>query len=259
MSSTLQIVVIVVAAFFAGAINALAGGGTLLSYPALIWLGRDAIIANATSTVAIWPGTLASIFGYREQLKGTRKLMLMFITPSLIGGGIGAYLLLLTPSKLFAHLVPFLILGATLLRLSNDMIARWLKQTPDTVRSREWWIGAIIFQFIVGVYGGYFGAGIGIMMLAAFGLLGMRDIHKMNALKATCGLCMNGVASAYFIYKGRVIWSDALIMCVGAMAGGYSGAAAAQKLGRKFTNTAVIVIGFVMGIYLLLKSFGKTP
>src|SRR4051812_34032264 len=108
--TSFQITVIFVAAFFAGAVNAVAGGGTLISYPALIWIGRDAIIANATSTVALWPGTLASIFGYREQLKDTRKWLAMFIAPSLIGGALGAYLLLQTPSKLFAKIVPFLIL-----------------------------------------------------------------------------------------------------------------------------------------------------
>jgi uncharacterized membrane protein YfcA len=239
----------------AGAINAIAGGGTLISYPALIWIGREPIIANATSTVALWPGTLASIFGYREQLKGTRKYLTMFVAPSVIGGGVGAYLLLLTPSKLFAQMVPFLILGATLLRAMNEPIARWLKQTPDQPRSTEWWVGAIIFQFGVGIYGGYFGAGIGIMMLAAFGLLGMRDIHQMNGLKSTCGACMNGVAAAYFIYKGQVIWGDALIMLVGSIIGGYGGASMAQKLGRKFANRAVVTIGLVMGVYLLFEAF----
>ncbi|MDB6026801.1 MAG: hypothetical protein JWM68_3024 [Verrucomicrobiales bacterium] len=248
-------IVILISAVLAGAVNAVAGGGTLISYPALIWIGRDPIIANATSTVALWPGTLASIFGYRAQLADTRKYLAMFVAPSVLGGALGAFLLLQTPSKLFAQIVPFLILGATILRCLNDVIAKWLKQTPDMHRSREWWIGAIIFQFIVGIYGGYFGAGIGIMMLAAFGLLGMRDIHKMNALKATCGACMNGVAAAYFIYKGQVMWGDALIMLMGSIAGGYGGASMAQKLGRKFTNGAVIVIGLVMGLYLLVKAF----
>jgi uncharacterized membrane protein YfcA len=247
--------VLIISAILAGAINAVAGGGTLVSYPALIWLGYDTRIANATSTVALWPGTLASIFGYREQLSGTRKYLAMFVAPSFLGGALGAYLLLQTPSKLFGQIVPFLILGATVLRASNDVISRWLKQTPDMPRSREWWIGAIFFQFIVGVYGGYFGAGIGIMMLAAFGLLGMRDIHKMNALKATCGACINGIAAAYFIYKGQVFWRDALIMLIGSIAGGYGGASMAQKLGRKFTNGIVVVIGLVMGIYLLVKAF----
>ncbi len=248
-------IVIMISAVLAGAVNALAGGGTLISYPALIWIGRDPIVANATSTVALWPGTLASIFGYREQLKGTRKYLTMFVAPSVIGGGVGAYLLLKTDSKVFARLVPFLILGATALRALNGVIAAWLKQTPDMPRSREWWIGAIAFQFLVGVYGGYFGAGIGIMMLAAFGLLGMRDIHQMNGLKATCGACMNGVAALYFIYKGHVIWGDALIMLVGSVVGGYGGASMAQKIGRKFTNGAVVVIGLFMGIYLLWKAF----
>ncbi len=248
-----QDIVIFVAAFFAGTINAVAGGGTLISYPSLIWAGRDPIIANATSTVALWPGSLASMVGYRRELRGTRHWLVLFTLPSLIGGGLGAVLLLWTPSKVFAAIVPWLILGATALRAANAPLSRWLEHVPPHERSRAWWAGAIAFQFVVGLYGGYFGAGIGIMMLAAFGLLGLTDIHQMNGLKAFFALCINGVAAGYFIWRGAVDWHDALLMAVGAIAGGYGGASVARKLGRKFTNAAVVVIGVAMGVYLLLR------
>lgn len=248
-----QEIVIFVAAFFAGMVNAVAGGGTLLSYPALIWAGRDPIMANASSTVALWPGSLASMFGYRRDLAGTRHWLMLFTLPSLIGGGIGAVLLLLTPSKLFAAIVPWLILGATALRAANGPISQWIQHAPMHERSKAWWTGAIGFQFLVALYGGYFGAGIGIMMLAAFGLLGLTDIHQMNGLKSFFALCINGVAAAYFIVRGAVDWHDALIMGIGAIAGGWAGSSVAKKLGRRFTNIAVIVIGIAMGAYLLIR------
>ena len=248
--------ILFIAAFFAGTVNAVAGGGTLLSYPALIAIGRDPIIANATSTVALWPGSLASMFGYRRELQGTRRWLLLLTLPSLIGGGLGAVLLLITPSRVFAAIVPWLILGATALRAANGPIARWLEHAPAQERSRAWWAGAIAFQFVVGLYGGYFGAGIGIMMLAAFGLLGLTDIHQMNGMKSFFALCINGVAAAYFVGKGAVNWHDAILMAVGAIAGGYGGSSLARKVGRKFTNIAVVVIGVAMGVYLLLKQMG---
>jgi len=154
-------------------------------------------------------------------------------------------------------MVPWLIIGATLLRLANGPIARWLEHAPMHEHSRKWWAGAIAFQFIVALYGGYFGAGIGIMMLAAFGLLGLTDIHKMNGLKSFFALCINGIAAGYFVIRGAVYWPDALLMAIGAIAGGFFGSAVARKLGRTFTNIAVVVIGLTMGIYLLLRQMHR--
>lgn len=241
------------AAFAAGLINSIAGGGTLVSFPALLWLGRDPVLANATSTVALWPASLAGVYGFRRELKGGARLFLLFGVPSLLGGVLGAVLLLRTPSETFARLVPFLILFATLLLAAQEPISRKLGKAEDAGRTRAWWAGAVVFQFLVGVYGGYFGAGIGILMLAALGLLGFSDIHRMNALKNLLAICINGVAAVYFITSGAVIWSDVLVMTFAAIAGGYTGARLAYRLGRRFVRIAVIVIGLVMSVSLFFK------
>lgn len=245
--------VVAAAAFAAGLINSIAGGGTLVSFPALLWTGRDPVLANATSTVALWPASLAGVYGFRRELKGGARLFLLFGAPSLVGGVLGAVLLLRTPSEMFARLVPFLILFATLLLAVQEPISRKLGKSDDNTRSRAWWTGAVVFQFLVGVYGGYFGAGIGILMLAALGLLGFTDIHRMNALKNLLAICINGVAAVYFIASGAVIWSDVLLMTFAAIAGGYTGARLAYRLGRRFVRIAVIVIGLVMSVSLFFK------
>jgi len=249
------------AAFIAGMINSVAGGGTLVSFPTLIWLGRDTIVANATNTVALWPGALAGMIGFRRDIAGSRRWMLILGLPSLVGGLIGAILLLLTPSRIFGSLVPFLILFATLLFAFGDPIAKRLRPPSidpahtngDHQVGRGWWTGAAIFQFLVSVYGGYFGAGIGILMLAALGLLGLTDIHRMNGLKNFFASIINAIASAYFIWSGKVDWTDALIMALGATIGGFGGAGIARRMGRKFVRRVVIVIGFAMAISLLFR------
>ena len=241
------------AAFTAGLINSIAGGGTLVSFPALLWVGRDPILANATSTVALWPASLAGVYGFRRELKRGSRLILLFGVPSLLGGVLGAGLLLRTPSEILARLVAFLILFATLLLAVREPISRSLKKTEESEPTRAWWAGAVLFQFLVGVYGGYFGAGIGILMLAALGLLGFTDIHRMNALKNLLAICINGVAALWFIASGKVYWADVLLMTFAAIAGGYTGARLAYRLGRRFVRIAVIVIGLVMSISLFLK------
>lgn len=248
-------VVIAAAAFAAGLINSIAGGGTLVSFPALLWTGRDPVLANATSTVALWPASLAGVYGFRRELKGGTRTFLLFGAPSLAGGILGAALLLRTPSETFARLVPFLILFATLLLAAQEPISRRLRGDDDAPHepTRAWWAVAIVFQFLVGVYGGYFGAGIGILMLAALGLLGFTDIHRMNALKNLLAICINGVAAVYFIFSGAVIWSDVLVMTFAAVAGGYLGARLAYRLGRRFVRRAVIAVGLVMSVSLFIK------
>jgi uncharacterized membrane protein YfcA len=245
--------VVAAAAFAAGLINSIAGGGTLVSFPALLWTGRDPVLANATSTVALWPASLAGVYGFRREFEGGARLFLLFGAPSLLGGVLGAVLLLRTPSETFARLVPFLILFATLLLAAQEPISRKLGKEEGDRRTRAWWAGAAVFQFLVGVYGGYFGAGIGILMLAALGLLGFTDIHRMNALKNLLAICINGVAAVYFIASGAVIWSDVLVMTFAAIAGGYTGTRLAYRLGRRFVRIAVIVIGLVMSVSLFFK------
>jgi uncharacterized membrane protein YfcA len=248
--------VVAAAAFAAGLINSIAGGGTLVSFPALLWVGRDAVLANATSTVALLPASLAGVFGFRRELKGGARWVLLFGVPSLLGGVLGAVLLLQTPSAVFERLVPYLILFATLLIALQEPLARRLRGGEDVEAespSNTWRAGAVVFQFFVGVYGGYFGAGIGILMLAALGLLGFSDMHRMNALKNLLAVGINGIAAVYFIALGAVIWSDVLVMMFAAIAGGYAGSQLAYKLGRRFVRFVVIAIGLVMSVSLFFR------
>jgi uncharacterized membrane protein YfcA len=248
--------IIFLAAVAAGMINSVAGGGTLVSFPTLVWVGLDPIIANVTSTVALWPGSLGGMLGFRRELGESRRWMLVLGAPSVIGGLAGASLLLRTPSRTFSSIVPYLILFATLLFAAQEPITRALRphrHVGAQARGRRWWIGAMLFQFCVAVYGGYFGAGIGIMMLAALGLLGLTDIHQMNGLKNFFAVCINVIAAIYFIIWGAVNWPDALVMAAGAVTGGYGGAGLARRLGRPFVRRAVVVIGMAMAVSLLAR------
>lgn len=246
------------AAFVAGAINSVAGGGTLVSFPTLVWLGLPSVTANATSTVAIWPGSLAGMAGYRRELSKTSRRMLALVIPSFVGGVIGALLLRWTPPAIFDRLVPFLILFATVLFMAQQPVQRLLKGTgTHEEKSAAWLTGAMLFQFLVAVYGGYFGAGIGILMLAALSILGLTDIHEMNGLKNFFAVCINGIAALYFIWAKMVYWPDVLIMAIGAIAGGYGGAGAARRLGRTSVRRIVITIGFAMAFSLFVKAFLK--
>lgn len=254
--------VIFVAAFAAGVINSVAGGGTLISFPALVWSGVDPITANATNAVALWPGSLAGMFGFRRELGNARAWLLRLSVPSIIGGLLGAFLLLGTPKHVFAFLVPYLILFATILFAAQEPILRRFRRqvAPSADRqhsvgtSRVWWALGLLFQFAVAVYGGYFGAGIGILMLAALGLLGLTDIHQMNGLKNFLAATINGVASVYFVWSGAVTWPHTFIMAAAAIAGGLSGAGLARKLGRPFVRRLVVVIGLAMAVSLFLRS-----
>jgi len=246
--------VVFLAAFVAGAINSVAGGGTLLTFPSLIWVGLPSTIANATSTVAIWPGSLGGMWGYRRDLEGVPKSSYMLIGPSLVGGMVGAVLMVLTPTDVFDRLIPLLIVFATLLFMLQEPVQRLIKTTGNThAGSTNWLLGALVFQFFVSVYGGYFGAGIGILMLAAFGIMGFTDIHQMNGLKTFLALCINGVAAGYFIWNGMVSWPHTLVMAVGAIAGGVWGAGMARRIGPKGVRRIVIAVGFTMALSLLFR------
>jgi uncharacterized protein len=251
----LATVIILFAGIAAGAINSIAGGGTLISFPALLWIGRDAIVANATNTVAMWPGSLAGAIGFRRELATARRWLLLLILPSIAGGALGAWLLLRTPASTFERLVPFLILGATILLALQETVTRKLGLVAESHENpgAGWMTFVIVFQFLVSVYGGYFGAGMGILMLAALGLIGMTDMHQMNGLKNVLAVFINGIAAIYFAVASAVAWSDVLIMMTGTIIGGYAGARVARRLGRKFVRMSVVVIGIVMTVALLLK------
>src|ERR1041385_6107877 len=241
-------------AFAAGAINSIAGGGTLLTFPVLIWLGLDPRVANGTSTVALWPGLFGGLFGYRKELENSSTILFRLGVTSIIGGAFGALLLIRTPSRVFASLVPFLILFATLLFMSQGVINRRLRLgSIDEKQMGLWWSGAIIFQFFSAVYGGYFGAGNGILMLAAMGLLGLNELHRANGIKNFLGICINAVAVLIFAGAGYVVWDDALLMACAALVGGYFGASMAMRVGQKWVRRGIVLIGWIIFFVMIWK------
>ena len=238
----LAAVLVVAAATLAGAMNAVAGGGSFLTFPALLFAGVPAIPANATSAVALWPGSLASAWGYREDLRHETRTLRWFGLVSLVGGVAGALLLLLTPEVTFRALVPWLLLGATAIFAFGPALSGRIRRagglggTP-TARTL---LALCLVQLLVAVYGGYFGGGIGILMLATFAAMGMDDIHAMNGLKAVLAALINGAAVALFIAFGVVDWPSAALMVLGAVVGGYLGARGAKKVDPRWLRAFVI-------------------
>jgi uncharacterized membrane protein YfcA len=248
---------IAVLSALAGAANSIAGGGTLLTFPALVGFGMPPVLANATSTVALVPGSFFSMVGYRDALKGSRKWAVAFAIPSVIGGIVGALLLVVTPDERFAAIVPFLVLGATIVFLAQRPILAAVAHlqgapngpaTPPAPTLRF-----TIAQFFVAIYGGYFGAAAGIVMLGALGLMGLTDIHQMNGLKNWAAICFNGVAATTFIVSGLVDWPVALVMAVAAGIGGWTASRMAQRVPRAWVRNAVGVIGIVAAVWLFLR------
>ena len=247
------------AALVAGAVNAVAGGGTIVSFPVLIWLGVPPVAANATSAVALWPGGIGAAWGFRSALRETDRRWLALAIPSLLGGVGGAVLLLETPPALFSRLAPFLVLGATaLLALRSRLRARAAVQAPGEAQgaggpSAARLALAVGVQLLISVYGGYFGAGLGILQLAVLSLIGLDDLHQLNGLKNVLAVAVKGAAVAWFALQGPVVWSYALLMGVGALAGGWLGAWVQQRIGRERTHRVILVIGGVMGLIMLAR------
>lgn len=241
-------------ALLAGALNSVAGGGSFFTFPTLLLTGVPSIQANATNTVALWPGILASIGAYRKELASYRGVLLPLVSISLLGGFLGALLLLNTPQKIFEQMIPFLMLLATLLFAFGGQITTRLRRrfTTTVTSSRLLLIGVGLLQFIIAIYGGYFGAGIGILMLAGLALTGMENLHEMNAVKTVLAGCINGIAAVIFIIKGAVFWPEALLMAVGAMIGGYGGASLARRIDPRYIRIFVIVVGSALTIYFFI-------
>ncbi|PKU24763.1 sulfite exporter TauE/SafE family protein [Telmatospirillum siberiense] len=235
-------ILLIAAAFGAGLMNSVAGGGTFLTFPALVFAGVPSVMANATSTVAVFPGALASAWAYRKdfpRLEGLRTRTILLV--SLAGGICGALLLIFTPEHTFNALVPWLLLAATLLFAGGKRLTPWLRSRLH--------IGPAALcglQFLIALYGGYFGGAMGIMMLALFGLFGLTDINAMNALKTLLAGLLNAVAVVCFVAAGQVAWTPALVMLVSAVAGGYAGAHIARKMNPDHVRAVIIMIGLVM-------------
>jgi hypothetical protein len=245
--------------FFAGAIggalNSVAGGGSFIAFPALLFTGVPPIPANATNTIALWTGAAASGGAYRNRLEVPRKVMIPLLSASLVGGLAGALLLLKTPAHTFMRVLPWLTLGATVLFVLGKKIAGGRRSALNREAAGTALAGATLFQLAVGVYGGYFGGGMGIVMLAMLAALGMTDIHAMNALKSVMGFVINGVAVVTFVLAGAIYWRPGVIMILGAIAGGFLGAHYAMKLPQAWIRWFVVLVGTGMTVYFFWKSY----
>ena len=253
-----QLLFLVVSAVGAGILNALAGGGTLLTYPALLAAGVTPVAANATSTVALVPGSLSAGWGYRKALGDYSGRVLVFLTvPTLLGGLVGAWLVTVAGDTLFSRIVPVLILGATFLFIVQEPFRRWRERRTPGREGRSlgdvnlWTLG--MAQLLVSIYGGFFGAGIGILMLAELGLVGLNNIHQMNGLKNFGAFSINCIAALYFALGQHVRWPLAAVMAVGAIVGGSGGAWLAQRIGQQTVRAIVVVTGLGIGLYMLVR------
>jgi uncharacterized membrane protein YfcA len=250
----LEYVGLLAAAFAAGAINAVAGGGSLISFPALLAAGYASKTANVTNTVALWPGYAGGSYNYRPELSRQRRRLLALLAPSVAGALVGSVVLLATPESAFDAIVPFLILFACVLMATQDQLGAFA-QTHRLASLGEDHVPAALLAttFILAIYGAYFGAGLGIIMLAFLGILLPDDIQHSNALKGMLSLIINAVAVLYFLFFGPVRWLPAAVMAAGAIAGGYLGAGVARRLGRRWLRIAVIAYGLVVVIVLFVK------
>jgi uncharacterized membrane protein YfcA len=234
-----------------GAINAVAGGGTLLTFPVLLMLGTPPVLANATSTVGLVIGTAGSLVGFRGQLKSIRAMLWSFLPVCFIGAAIGSWLLTQTSDDQFSKLIPFLVLFATVLFLLQG----FLRKTAKAGKSKVLWF-SIALQLPVAIYGAFFGAGMGILMLASFGFMGMTDIHEINALKNVLGSVINIIAAVWFIVVGMVNWHQALALTAGALIGYYLGAHFSQRIPPQRVRQLITCIGFVISALMFWKQFG---
>ena len=241
-----------VAAILAGSLNAVAGGGSFITFPALLFSGVQPIAANATNTVALWPGSVASVGAYRRELAASDRTFLVWLsTISLLGGILGAVLLLRTPQTTFVRLVPFLLLTATVLFIVSPRFTVSLRRRRhlDAKPTLLMITGVSLLQLVISTYGGYFGGGMGIMLLATLGLLGMENLHQMNALKTLLTSMINGVAVITFVLAGTVLWPQALVMVVGAIIGGYVTAKYVVRIDPRWIRWFVIAVGMTMSLY----------
>jgi uncharacterized membrane protein YfcA len=241
-------------AFAAGVVNAIAGGGTLLTFPSLLAVPLQAVVANTTSTVALVPGSVAGAWGYRRELQGTGPWMRLLIGPSLLGGLAGSLLLTRLDPHYFQVLVPWLLLTASLLFLAQPRLARWLPSGKGlALPSAGVCAAVVVFQFFVGVYGGYFGAGIGILMLTSLSLMGLGDVHRMNAVKSFLAFCINGVSVLVFLVGNQVAWEFGPLMAVGAILGGYCGARVGRRLPTGLVRWFVVLVGLGLAVYYFVR------
>lgn len=250
----LNAVLLLAAALIAGAINAVAGGGSFIAFPTLLFTGVPPVPANATNTVALWTGLVCSGGAFRRHINVLWLVLSVLTSASILGGIVGALLLLHTPAQTFMRVLPWLMLAATLLFIFGAKLVR-----PRASSAREMGTATLLLvtwvQFLVAIYGGYFGGGMGIVILAMLTASGMTDIHQMNALKIVLSTATNGVAVAIFVASHAVFWPQALVMIVGAALGGFFGAHYSLRLPPKLVRWFVIAIGSSMTAYFFVRSY----
>lgn len=256
-----------VAALIAGIINSVAGGGSFVTFPALLFSGIAPIAANATNTCAVWPGTVASAVAYRRGNAYTpeaHRILPPLMIVGVLGGALGAHILLRTPQRTFTKLIPWLLLGATLVFLLSGRLSKWMRsqlgrrasRVPGSAEFRTpgaLLIGGLFIELLLSIYIGYFGAGVGILILALLALLGIENVHTMNAMKTLLVSVVNGVALLTFIIGHRIVWPEAVVMVVGSALGGYAGAHFAQRTNPHRVRGVVIAVGFAMSAYFFFR------
>jgi len=256
MLSGFQYVLIGLAAVAAGIINALAGGGTLITFPMLVFVGLPPVAANVTNTVALCPGYMGGILAQAEDLRGQKRRLWLFMPVGAVGGVIGGILLLNTGEKLFAQLVPILILGASGLLAIQGWLRAWLIRRAEhrgTANISEGW--AAIPVGLAAIYGGYFGAGLSVIVLAVLGLVMDDTLTRLNALKQAISFAVNVATAMFFLFSGRVVWSAAVVMAVGALVGGSIGGRLAGRIQPSTLRWTVVTIGVVVGLVYLVRLY----
>ncbi|MDB9488423.1 sulfite exporter TauE/SafE family protein [Dolichospermum circinale CS-537/01] len=242
-------------AFIAGGLNAVAGGGSFITFPTLIFTGVAPITANATNNTALWIAAIASAGAYRRDLSIEKRQLLLLTGTSLVGGVIGSVALLYTSPDVFKKMLPYLLLSATLIFTFSDSLKSWLQlRTRNDFSATPPLFILLISQLLISIYGGFFGAGMGILMLATLTFLGIKNIHAINAFKSWLGSCINGVAIIPFMFANLIAWHQVIIMAVGGSLGGYLCAHFARQLEPGLVRKFVIVVAFAMTTYFFIHS-----
>lgn len=245
-----------VAAFLAGVLNAVAGGGSFLSFPAMLGMGILPVQANATNTVALWPGQLTSIAAYRDDILKNLRLVWPMGLAGLLGGTAGALVLLHTPQRTFMHLVPWLLLAAALIFAASGPVSRWLQRRKGARAGQTHpprLVPIFFATIVVCFYIGYFGAGAGFLLITMLSLFGCEDLHEINALKVVSTTLANGIAFVLFVVNGQVVWRLCLLAMVTCAIGGYSSARFARMVPQKVLRGLVVAIGLTMAAWFFWK------
>jgi hypothetical protein len=253
MLTPLQYIFVALAALAAGAVNALAGGGTLITFPALTFLGVPAVSANVTNTVALSPGYFGGTLAQWKDLKGQRGRLWLIVPASIVGGLLGGWLLLQTGEKLFRDLVPYLILLASGLLAVQDPVRAWLTRRMTSGQGKQLEKITWLPVTLASVYGGYFGAGLSVIVLSALGLTLEDTLTRLNAIKQAVAFSVNIAAAVYFLFSGRVLWSAALVMAVGALIGGWLGGRLAGRIKPSTLRWTVVTIGVIVSVIYFVR------